>query len=140
MKNLDENLKEFNELLSSIKKDLTVIREIVNKKALSLKAQIEIKEYEEIRESKVGDILPILKIKKMSFDLHDQYRFNNDSYRKLRKAGFSTRLINCLLNGDIKNTEELANMEVKQLLRIKNFGKKTLSHMIAVFNKIEGNE
>jgi len=54
---------------------------------------------------------------------------------KIEDAGFSTRVFYCFVNDGIKTLGQVSNKNASDLLRIPNFGRKSLKEVIDVLTK-----
>lgn len=78
---------------------------------------------------------------KISKDIKNKY-FNIEYFKikkllntKLKYYNFSVRTINCLHNYNIYKWKDLVILKKKKLLKIKNFGKKSLKELIKKMKK-----
>lgn len=66
----------------------------------------------------------------------DKPQFNENLYRSVEELEFSVRSANCLKNADIFNIYQLVQKTESEMLKTKNFGRKSLNEIKEVLNEM----
>jgi len=67
----------------------------------------------------------------------DKPQFNENLYRSVEELEFSVRSANCLKNADIFNIYQLVQKTESEMLKTKNFGRKSLNEIKEVLNEMD---
>jgi DNA-directed RNA polymerase subunit alpha len=70
-------------------------------------------------------------------DEQDQPEFNENLYRSVEELELSVRSANCLKNADIFKIYQLVNKTEAEMLKTKNFGRKSLNEIKEVLNEMD---
>jgi DNA-directed RNA polymerase subunit alpha len=66
----------------------------------------------------------------------DKPKFNENLYRSIEELELSVRSSNCLKNAEIKHIYELVQKTEAEMLKTKNFGKKSLNEIKEILNEM----
>jgi DNA-directed RNA polymerase subunit alpha len=66
----------------------------------------------------------------------DKPKLNENLYRSIEELELSVRSSNCLKNADIKHIYELVQKTEAEMLKTKNFGKKSLNEIKEILNEM----
>ena len=66
----------------------------------------------------------------------DRPRFNDNLFRRIDELELSVRSSNCLENADIKYIGELVQRSEAEMLRTKNFGRKSLNEIKEILSEM----
>jgi DNA-directed RNA polymerase subunit alpha len=82
----------------------------------------------------VGEDVPVEEVKEVVEE--DKPKFNEHLFKRIDELELSVRSSNCLENADIKYIGELVSRSEAEMLRTKNFGRKSLNEIKEILSEM----